>query len=178
MSRVEKALAEAWQLHRSEARGRPAPPSKLTSLSPDPRAVHPQEHPSASADGRSPGPSFRADGYSYLETCDISDVASLSLSPSGALVAAREQRSSQETVQSGSEVSSPGTTVGMDGAKAIVWRSAGETGAPAVVGGEGLVVGPADYLQWLGDLSSMLVHEQWRKEVRYMVERPRGVFAW
>lgn len=25
---------------------------------------------------------------------------------------------------------------------------------------------PAEYLQWLGDMSSMLVHEQWRKEVR------------
>lgn len=34
-------------------------------------------------------------------------------------------------------------------------------------GGEGAVaaVGPAEYLQWLGDMSSMLVHEQWRKDV-------------
>lgn len=29
-----------------------------------------------------------------------------------------------------------------------------------------LTVGPAEYLQWLGDMTSMLVHEQWRKEVR------------
>lgn len=29
-----------------------------------------------------------------------------------------------------------------------------------------MTVGPAEYLQWLGDLSSMLVHEQWRKEVQ------------
>lgn len=31
-----------------------------------------------------------------------------------------------------------------------------------------MTVGPAEYLQWLGDLSSMLVHEQWRKEVQSM----------
>lgn len=35
--------------------------------------------------------------------------------------------------------------------------------ATAVAGGS--AVGPAEYLQWLGDMSSMLVHEQWRKEV-------------
>lgn len=29
----------------------------------------------------------------------------------------------------------------------------------------GYAVGPAEFLQWLGDMSSMLVHEQWRKEV-------------
>lgn len=32
------------------------------------------------------------------------------------------------------------------------------------VGGEP-AVGPAEHLQWLGDMSSMLIHEQWRKEV-------------
>lgn len=43
------------------------------------------------------------------------------------------------------------------------------SGGQQVLGGGGAAttrsVGPAEYLQWLGDMSSMLVHEQWRKEV-------------
>ncbi|CAB1118071.1 unnamed protein product [Ectocarpus sp. CCAP 1310/34] len=38
------------------------------------------------------------------------------------------------------------------------------TGEDRAGGVTTVVVGPAEYLQWLGDLSSMLVHEQWRKE--------------
>ncbi|CAM9206080.1 unnamed protein product [Ectocarpus fasciculatus] len=41
--------------------------------------------------------------------------------------------------------------------------AAGLDGAGGVMA---MTVGPAEYLQWLGDLSSMLVHEQWRKEVQ------------
>lgn len=45
----------------------------------------------------------------------------------------------------------------------------GRVGQHVLGGGGGLAttrsVGPAEYLQWLGDISSMLVHEQWRKEV-------------
>ena len=44
--------------------------------------------------------------------------------------------------------------------------SARAAGAATTISGDwGAPVGPAEYLQWLGDMSSMLVHEQWRKEV-------------
>lgn len=44
-----------------------------------------------------------------------------------------------------------------------------EAASAAVVVESVAVVGAAEYLQWLGDMSNMLVHEQWRKEVRRCV---------
>ncbi len=46
-------------------------------------------------------------------------------------------------------------------------------GSEATLGGGSATttVGPAEYMQWLGDMCSMLVHEQWRKEVGCSVQR-------
>ncbi|CBJ30462.1 expressed unknown protein [Ectocarpus siliculosus] len=59
-----------------------------------------------------------------------------------------------------------------DRAGAVVSEIPGETARAMAAGGDRaggvttMTVGPAEHLQWLGDLSSMLVHEQWRKEVQ------------
>ncbi|CAM9138501.1 unnamed protein product, partial [Hapterophycus canaliculatus] len=58
----------------------------------------------------------------------------------------------------------------VDGMAAVIATTPQATAMIPGVGAGGLAttvtVGPAEYLQWLGDMTSMLVHEQWRKEVR------------
>lgn len=111
MSLVEEALAEAWRLHRSEAKPRP---------------------PSATGVERSPS---------------SVNAPRLGESAEGNII---------------SSPSTPSSVGGLGNGKA---RAREMWGFPTMKGDWGAAVGPAEHLQWLEELSSMLVHEQWRKEV-------------
>eukprot|EP00903_Cladosiphon_okamuranus_P007584 g7357.t1 len=162
VSRVEDALSECWQLHRSDAaRGRrplhhPPPPSPSPQLPPVPSdqiaargCSSPQQSPHAVVGLRSP---------------------SAELTPASRLPQFGGQVEDEEGVgDAGGEVS-----VGVprphahEGLASVSARASSARPPQMGLGGGGLAptrsVGPAEYLQWLGDMSSMLVHEQWRKE--------------
>lgn len=67
------------------------------------------------------------------------------------------QEGSASMVAPALPTASPQTGLGSGGQHAL--------GSGGVRSATARSVGPAEYLQWLGDMSSMLVHEQWRKEV-------------
>lgn len=190
VSRVEESLAEAWQLYRSDptrsrrqlhhplppSPSQPLPPTPTTKTRPQPRETPP--HPAASGlqqrllnhggvgevDGD--GGSVGLPRPPAARTC----ASALSPSPRTGL-----GNGGQQTGVLGTGGSSEGSQVeAMASAVPQATRTAAAAAAAAVSGGGGdggglatttTGVGPAEYLQWLGDLSSMLVHEQWRKEV-------------
>lgn len=140
---MEECLVEAWQLHHTEARkAQPSSPSP-----PPPRLLGRQLHPSTQL-GTLPRP------------------GALGSSPAAAV----RTRSGPDGVGSREAPS----LAGVEGEGRTVWRGAGSaqmTGLAVTGGGgegAGPAVGPAEYLQWLGDMSSMLVHEQWRKDVSFL----------
>lgn len=65
----------------------------------------------------------------------------------------------------GNILSSPSTLSSVGGLGNGKERIREMWGYATVEGEWGAAVGPAECLQWLEQLSSMLVHEQWRKEV-------------
>lgn len=135
VSRVEEFLAEAWQSFRSEPRARPALPP--TSSPPLPLAATQR---SPGQQQSSPGPRsqhLNAESFMTPPAPAVSEP-----SPSGRAVA-------RDALGGGG--GSGGVPPRLEAVSAMVESVA--------------VVGAAEYLQWLGDMSNMLVHEQWRKEV-------------
>ncbi|CAM9830855.1 unnamed protein product [Scytosiphon promiscuus] len=195
VSRVEESLAEAWQLHRSDAgqalrplhhsppsRQLPPPhtthsqarenyPSPLPSFSspqqargvgtrPSPAglvpATEPQQHSRHfGAEESGDDASMPASRSSAQEGVDLA----ASLSPrKGVNFGGRHQQDSAEAGDGAGVDRTEEVMAKAPRATAMVPRSAaGELATTATVG-------PAEYLQWLGDMTSMLVHEQWRKE--------------
>lgn len=177
VSRVEDALTECWQLHRSDSARRrrpphhPTPPSPSPPLPPIPTAqtiprgpASPQQFPSAVVGSPSPSSdhtlaSRLGQCVGQLEAEEGGDDAGRDVSVDFSRPPAREGTASvSASAPSAPASASPQTGLGNVG--------------QLVLGGGGLAttrsVGPAEYLQWLGDTSSMLVHEQWRKEVHDM----------
>lgn len=65
----------------------------------------------------------------------------------------------------GNIISSPSTLSSVGGLGNGKGRTPEMWGYTTIEGEWGAAVGPAECHQWLEELSSMLVHEQWRKEV-------------
>lgn len=194
VSRVEESLAEAWQLHRSDAAQslRPLHHSPPSRQLPPPHTAQSQsreEHSSSSSPLLSFASPQHASGVG-MRTSPAGHVSASKIQQHSRHVGADEggnnesmplSRSfTQEGVAFGS---SPGKGADFDvgqqqgsseaGGRTEVDRMGAVVGrisqATAIVAGElptTVTVGPAEYLQWLGDMTSMLVHEQWRKEVR------------
>lgn len=172
MSRVEEALAEAWQLHRSEARARPPlPPPQQQSPLQQPPAFQQLQGLYSQALVGSPSYSSPSGRHFNLEAGHggASHPLTTSLSSPGTPCVDAAGSGSQDRARSGSEVASPGRVDGGAHAVGLGARDGVQMidSTKGAVGGGGkvLVVGPPEYLQWLGDMSNMLVHEQWRKEV-------------
>lgn len=161
MTRVEESLAEAWQLHRSEAQARPLP---LPSRPLPGAAQHFLIHESATGITMtsSPAPLRSRAGQQqplYLEKDKEFQAERVSPSdspsPGPGMVSPREMNRGNVGARSGRAMSVTAATAGGNDAATLT---------PGL-GRASSVVGPAEYLQWLEDMSNMLVHEQWRKEV-------------
>ena len=143
VSRVEEYLAEAWQSFRAESRARPSlpspsPPLAVTQRSPGQQRQQQQQQQT------SPGPRSQHLNAGSLLVPPVAPAVLSEPSPSGRAVAHGRGGG------------------GGDGSEGVPLRVEAVSAAVVEIVA---VVGAAEYLQWLGDMSNMLVHEQWRKEV-------------
>ncbi|CAN0294763.1 unnamed protein product [Pylaiella littoralis] len=193
VSRVEESLAEAWQLHRSDpARARrplhrpapppsPSPPLPSTptteTLAPARETSSPQQQAAVAVGLRSSSSLASHASASGLQQ----RLSNRGGAGEGGGCGGDAGLPRPPTTQGGAAALAPSPRAGRSsgGQQAGLLGAGGRSGGSqveamayaAVSGGGGVwratnttLVGPAEYLQWLGDLSSMMVHEQWRKE--------------